>query len=103
MSEWRGSWWNANRSWQADGQRLQALVVEESRTWSRIEGQVIFGRAYREILEAASESGTDLIVMGAQARGGMGLTLFGSTTQQVVRAATCPVLTVRSAGTSGDP
>ncbi len=37
----------------------------------------------------------DFVVMGAQGRGGVGLTLFGSTTQQVVRAATCPVLTVR--------
>jgi nucleotide-binding universal stress UspA family protein len=83
--------------------RLQALVVEKSRTGLRIEGRVIFGRAYREILEVASDSGTDLIVMGAQGRGGIGLTLFGSTTQQVVRAATCPVLTVRSAGTTGDP
>ena len=35
----------------------------------------------------------------AQGRGGLGLTLFGSTTQQVVRAATCPVLTVRGADT----
>jgi hypothetical protein len=39
----------------------------------------------------------NLIVMGAQGRGGIGLALFGSTTQQVVRAAPCPVLTVRGA------
>jgi nucleotide-binding universal stress UspA family protein len=38
--------------------------------------------------------------MGAQGRGGLGLALFGSTTQQVVRAATCPVLTVRGTETS---
>ena len=36
------------------------------------------------------------IVMGAQGRGGIGLALFGSTTQQVVRGAMCPVLTVRA-------
>lgn len=77
--------------------RLHALVEGESQTWSRIEEKVVTGRAYREILEVAADSGTDLIVMGAQGRGGLGLTLFGSTTQQVVRAATCPVLTVRSA------
>jgi nucleotide-binding universal stress UspA family protein len=61
---------------------------------------VVVGRAYREILQVAQESGTDLIVMGAQGRGGLGLALFGSTTQQVVRAATCPVLTVRGTETS---
>jgi len=79
-------------------ERVRTLVAEESRDWSAIEERVVAGRAYREVLKAAAESGTDLIVMGAQGRGGLGLTLFGSTTQQVVRAATCPVLTVHGAG-----
>jgi nucleotide-binding universal stress UspA family protein len=39
----------------------------------------------------------DLIVMGAQGRGGLGQALTGSATNQVLRAAACPVLTVRSA------
>jgi nucleotide-binding universal stress UspA family protein len=78
-------------------ERVRTLVAEESPTWSGIEERVVIGRAYREILKVAAESGTDLIIMGAQGRGGLGLTLFGSTTQQVVRAATCPVLTVRGA------
>jgi nucleotide-binding universal stress UspA family protein len=81
-------------------QRVQALVTEESRTPGAIEDRVVVGRAYREILRVAQDSGTDLIVMGAQGRGGLELALFGSTTQQVVRAATCPVLTVRSAATN---
>ena len=55
----------------------------------------MIGRAYREILTIAAAKETDLVVMGAQGRGGVGLALFGSTTQQVVRAAPCPVLTVR--------
>ena len=80
-------------------ERVRTLIAEESRDWSTIEERVVLGRAYREILKVAAESGTDLIVMGAQGRGGLGLTLFGSTTQQVVRAATCPVLTVRGADT----
>ena len=46
-------------------------------------------------LRAAETKPADLIVMGAQGRGGIGLALFGSTTQQVVRGAMCPVLTVR--------
>ena len=81
-------------------QRVRALVAEESRAGSAIEDRAVLGRAYREILRIAADSSTDLIVMGAQGRGGLGLTLFGSTTQQVVRAATCPVLTVRSAATA---
>lgn len=59
-----------------------------------IEQVVALGRAHREILRLATEKGSDLIVMGAQGRGGIGLALFGSTTQQVVRGAPCPVLVV---------
>jgi nucleotide-binding universal stress UspA family protein len=76
-------------------QRLRALVANESRTWAEIETLVVFGRAYREILRIADAKGADLIVMGAQGSGGVDLALFGSSTQQVVRRATCPVLTVR--------
>ena len=75
--------------------RLQALLAEEPRTWGDTEDVVVIGRAYREILKIAAAKETDLVVMGAQGRGGVGLALFGSTTQQVVRAAPCPVLTVR--------
>jgi nucleotide-binding universal stress UspA family protein len=80
----------------ADGQeRLRSLVADESRAWVEIDDVVVTGRTYREILRAAETKPADLIVMGAQGRGGIGLALFGSTTQQVVRGATCPVLTVR--------
>jgi nucleotide-binding universal stress UspA family protein len=80
-------------------ERLRALVGDEPRTWCDVEEIVVGGRAYREILRVAESSAADLIVMGAQGRGGVGLALFGSTTQQVVRGASCPVLTARKAGT----
>jgi nucleotide-binding universal stress UspA family protein len=76
-------------------ERLRLLVAEESRTWVNIENVIVSGRAHREILRAAEATSADLIVMGSQGRSGVGLALFGSTTQQVVRGATCPVLTVR--------
>jgi nucleotide-binding universal stress UspA family protein len=80
----------------ADAQeRLRTLVAEESRAPAAIDDVIEFGRAYRVILREAEKKPADLIVMGAQGRGGIGLALFGSTTQQVVRGATCPVLTVR--------
>jgi len=77
--------------------RLEQLVAGEERTWCDIENVVTAGRAYREILRVAGERKVDLIVMGAQGRGGLGLTLAGSVTHQVVRAAECPVFTVRGA------
>jgi nucleotide-binding universal stress UspA family protein len=77
------------------GRRLRLLVAEESRTWVEIGNLVVLGRSHREILQAAEKIPANLVVMGAQGRGGVGLALFGSTTQQVVRSAACPVLTVR--------
>jgi nucleotide-binding universal stress UspA family protein len=76
-------------------ERIRGLVAAEARPGSNVQDLVVIGRAYREILQTAATKENDLIVMGAQGRGGVGLTLFGSTTHQVVRAATCPVLTVR--------
>lgn len=81
----------------AAGDRMKAVIAQETRPGDKTTHIVVSGRAYREVLRIASETPTDLIVMGAQGRGGAGLTLFGSTTQQVVRRATCPVLTVRAA------
>jgi nucleotide-binding universal stress UspA family protein len=76
--------------------RLRELVRDESRTWCEIREVVTFGRAHREVIRRAEADRSDLIAMGAQGRGGAGLLFFGSTTEQVVRAASCPVLTVRA-------
>jgi nucleotide-binding universal stress UspA family protein len=91
VAEFRGQMVNEAK------QRLRSLVAEESRAWCEIDDLIVSGRAHREILRAAETRSADLIVMGAQGRGGVGLALFGSTTQQVVRGAACPVLTVRGA------
>jgi len=76
--------------------RLAALLSDESRTWCDIDDVVTLGRAHREVLRLAAAKQSDLIVMGAQGRGGASLAFFGSTTPPVVRGATCPVLVVRS-------
>lgn len=77
-------------------ERLRARLAGEPRTWCRIEEAVVTNRAYKAILQRAAESGVDLIVMGAQGHDALDLMLYGSTTQHVVRAAACPVLTVRA-------
>jgi nucleotide-binding universal stress UspA family protein len=76
-------------------QRLESLVSGEPQLNRGVRTVVVVGRAHHGILHVAADEGADLIVMGAQGRGGAALALFGSTTQQVVRGATCPVLTVR--------
>ena len=77
-------------------QRLDSAVPPEARDWCQPETIVSAGKAYREVLRVAGDRHADLIVMGVQGRGAIDLTLFGSTTQHVVRAATCPVLTLRA-------
>ncbi len=75
--------------------RLRGLIADESKNSCDIAPQVATGRAYRKILDVTEAEAFDLIVMGAQGYGGVRLALFGSTTQQVVRGAACPVLTIR--------
>lgn len=51
------------------------------------------GNAHREIVDAAKENGVDLI--STHGYTGLSRALLGSTTEQVVRRAGCPVLVVR--------
>jgi nucleotide-binding universal stress UspA family protein len=74
--------------------KLQELIPEEARTYCTVDTAVVEGRAYREILQQATEQ-SDLIVMGVHGRGALDLLVFGSTTHHVIRASTCPVLIVR--------
>ena len=53
------------------------------------------GDAGDEIVRVAADTHADVIVMGAHA-GHAGLLGFGSTTHDVLRAATCPVLSIRA-------
>ena len=51
------------------------------------------------ILRLVHEEGVDLIVMGTHGRTGLSHLLLGSTAEAVVRAAACPVFTVRAVAT----
>ena len=75
--------------------KLQGLVPDAVRAWCRPDTRLAHGKPYREILGVATEDSSDLIVMGVHGRNALDLMLFGSTTNQVVRRATCPVLTLR--------
>jgi nucleotide-binding universal stress UspA family protein len=74
---------------------LQTLIPDSVRDWSSPRAQTAIGIPYQRVLETAAEEGSDLIVVGVQGRKPLDLMLFGSTTNQIVRRATCPVLTVR--------
>jgi nucleotide-binding universal stress UspA family protein len=76
---------------------LNEAVPETVRAYCTIETIVATGKPYREILRIAGERQSDLIVMGIHGRGAADRLFFGSTTQHVVRQASCPVLTLRTA------
>jgi nucleotide-binding universal stress UspA family protein len=76
--------------------RLHGELAKEPTTWCEIEEVVAVDRAYKAILHRADEASAELIVMGAQGTGGLELMLYGSNTQHVLRAASCPVLTVKA-------
>jgi len=75
--------------------RIDTLISEDVRTWCDPAAVIRYGKAYVAILELADEEHIDLIVMGVRGRLAVNLMLFGSTTNQVVRQASCPVLTLK--------
>jgi nucleotide-binding universal stress UspA family protein len=86
-----------HRQWEVETRhQLEALIPDDVRNWCTPEPKLAFGKAYQQILGLAAREHVDLIVMGVQGRNALDLTLFGSTTNQVVRQASCPVLTLRS-------
>jgi nucleotide-binding universal stress UspA family protein len=84
----------------SEGQaKLEKLVPDGARVNTRLETVVLdSGSPYREILKTAEREGAELIVMGVGSRSSADMMFFGSTANHVVRAAACPVLTVRSQG-----
>jgi nucleotide-binding universal stress UspA family protein len=78
-------------------QRQLQEVVAGAPEFCRAESLMTHGKPWREVLRVAEEKQSDLIVMGVQGRGAADLLFFGSTTQHVVREASCPVLTLRHA------
>ena len=75
--------------------RLESLVSDAVRDRCSVTVQVVHGKPYVQLLRVAAETGADLIVLGVHGRNSIDRALFGSTTDQVVRRATCAVLTVR--------
>lgn len=76
---------------------LQQLRVmgRPARAFCEVEERVETGSAWREILRVSDKTKADLIVVGVHASGALGRILLGSTAEQVVRRASCPVLIVR--------
>ena len=76
--------WLQERLTEAERQRGSVAIVEQS------------DEPAHEILRYAASANIDLIVMGTHGRTGLARVVVGSVAEAVLRAAPCPVLTVRS-------
>jgi len=75
-------------------EKLHELMKRDPKV--QAEHQLFEGDAALEILRLADEAKCDLIVMGTHGRTGLGRLLMGSVAEQVMRKASCPVLTVKT-------
>ena len=74
---------------------LEKMVPAAARDWCEPTTHLAHGKPYEQVLGFAGDHDVDLIVIGVHGRSALDVALFGSTTNQVIRGATCPVLTLR--------
>jgi nucleotide-binding universal stress UspA family protein len=81
---------------QSDARKqLNALVTDADHAEFNAEAIVQVGDPLYAIVEYATASRIDLIVMGTHGRTGVARLMLGSVAERVVRTAPCPVLTMR--------
>lgn len=70
-------------------------TVKSIKHSKRVSSTIHRGMGSEAILNYARANECDLIVLGTHGRTGLARVVMGSTTEHVIRHATCPVLTVR--------
>jgi nucleotide-binding universal stress UspA family protein len=91
--------WDEQRAWveRALAERVTAAAAQGlAARWV-----LKMGVAPESIVDAAGETGADLIVIGTQGRTGLSRLVLGSVAERVVRLAPCPVLTLKPAAAPG--
>jgi nucleotide-binding universal stress UspA family protein len=94
----RGDTPPTEQEWQAEAeQRLHALVREElGDRGNEVRCHAVHGNVVTTLLAVSALA--DHLVAGSRGRGGFAGLLLGSTSEQLVRHAECPVTVVRSRG-----
>jgi nucleotide-binding universal stress UspA family protein len=75
---------------------LRELIAEQFPKLAKITTHVTLGNAWYEICLYAQQNKIDMIVMSTHGLTGAKRLFLGSTTERVVRHASCPVLTLKS-------
>jgi nucleotide-binding universal stress UspA family protein len=73
--------------------QLDAVAIDPA---VKVIRRVVLGSPLEAVLEVAEEEHADLIVMGTHGRTGIAHMLIGSVAEQMMRAAPCPVLTLKA-------
>ncbi len=76
-------------------ERMEEVLSDCREQYDGVEGEVVAGSPFVEIINYAREAKADMIVMGTHGRSGLKHLLIGSVAEKVVRKAPCPVLTVK--------
>jgi nucleotide-binding universal stress UspA family protein len=74
---------------------LEKMVLDKVPSDVPADAEILSGNAVDEIIRYSGDVNADLIVMATHGRGGVSHMLMGSTAEQVVRKAPCPVLTLK--------
>ncbi len=90
------AWEGISDSLHADGEAAIERAVSKVPDDMDIETAVLEGSPSLAIVEHATATQCDLVVMGTHGRGGIDRLLLGSVTERVVRNASVPVLTVQA-------
>lgn len=75
---------------------VDAVVAAAEAAGVEATGTVVHGTPYEEIVDYATDTGDDVIVMGTHGRTGLGHFLLGSVAERVIQQADVPVMVVRS-------
>jgi nucleotide-binding universal stress UspA family protein len=86
--------------WDMAKEEMTRIGADLKKQGQRVHTMVRGGVAAQVIVDTATSTGADLIVMGTHGRTGLTHMLIGSVAEKVLRTASCPVLTVRGAVTN---
>ena len=71
-------------------------MVRKIPSGTKLKATVLWGNPVKGIVRAAESGNFDLIVMATHGRKGMSSFFIGSVTEEVIRRAPCPVLSIRA-------
>ncbi len=97
-----GLLWPLDDLSRAAKKELDRVLAKAKERYPNVEGVLVCGDPWSQILEMAKTCGADLIVVGTHGRRGLSRVLLGSVAEKVVRASPVPVLTVSSKEGPGD-